>query len=306
MRDISDQQISIVRAEADARIEANRIALDAARVGLRIIRGEFRAIQGARLQLIGEYEPAQLGIRSDAMSRLRSAVATGDMTGAGDAAEIAARISEADYTSSSQFQAEQARTLYLLAQAEDLAGEQVDHAEAAVVRLEEAIESIQKSSSAQIAQMRLGLNEQIAHMRYNLDAELAALDQIYKQEAAQLNALWGINDGVLSVADAISALASAMGVTSEKSDVPQFANGGTHMGGLRIVGERGPELEATGPARYMNNSQLMSALGGGGDIDKMRQDLMAGLRAIEKNTREIKQIEQRWDRIGLPESREFA
>ncbi|MHA6686351.1 DUF4214 domain-containing protein [Mesorhizobium sp. A556] len=33
---------------------------------------------------------------------------------------------------------------------------------------------------------------------------------------------------------------------------PQFASGGDHMGGLRIVGERGPELEATGASRIFN------------------------------------------------------
>ncbi len=30
---------------------------------------------------------------------------------------------------------------------------------------------------------------------------------------------------------------------------PVFADGGYHMGGLRLVGERGPELEMTGPSR---------------------------------------------------------
>jgi hypothetical protein len=36
---------------------------------------------------------------------------------------------------------------------------------------------------------------------------------------------------------------------------PQFASGGDHLGGLRIVGERGPELEATGAARIFNATE---------------------------------------------------
>lgn len=39
-----------------------------------------------------------------------------------------------------------------------------------------------------------------------------------------------------------------------------FAAGGLHAGGLRIVGENGPELEATGPSRIWNAQQLGRAL----------------------------------------------
>lgn len=49
--------------------------------------------------------------------------------------------------------------------------------------------------------------------------------------------------------------------------IPGFAGGGNHAGGLRVVGERGPELEATGPARYWNASQttsMLAAAGSGG------------------------------------------
>jgi len=41
---------------------------------------------------------------------------------------------------------------------------------------------------------------------------------------------------------------------------PGFAAGGDHLGGLRIVGERGPELEATGPARIWNAGQTAAML----------------------------------------------
>lgn len=42
--------------------------------------------------------------------------------------------------------------------------------------------------------------------------------------------------------------------------VPAFANGGVHSGGVRLVGERGPELEITGPSRILNNSQTSNLL----------------------------------------------
>jgi hypothetical protein len=37
--------------------------------------------------------------------------------------------------------------------------------------------------------------------------------------------------------------------------IPAFATGGLHSGGMRLVGENGPELEVTGPARIFNARQ---------------------------------------------------
>ena len=48
-----------------------------------------------------------------------------------------------------------------------------------------------------------------------------------------------------------------------KSAIPKFALGGDHAGGYRIVGEDGPELEATGAARYFNAAQTRAMMGGG-------------------------------------------
>jgi len=42
--------------------------------------------------------------------------------------------------------------------------------------------------------------------------------------------------------------------------VPGFASGGTHSGGWRVVGERGWELEHTGPSRVVSNSDAKSML----------------------------------------------
>lgn len=42
---------------------------------------------------------------------------------------------------------------------------------------------------------------------------------------------------------------------------PRFAAGGNHAGGWRIVGERGPELEATGPSRIFNARDTAAILG---------------------------------------------
>ena len=56
--------------------------------------------------------------------------------------------------------------------------------------------------------------------------------------------------------------------------IPNFETGGDHTGGLRLVGERGPELEVTGPSRIFNASQTAAMLNGGNNqalIDEVRE-----------------------------------
>lgn len=90
--------------------------------------------------------------------------------------------------------------------------------------------------------------------------------------------------------------------------IPAFAGGGIHAGGLRVVGERGWELEATGPARIWNQQQLGQALGGGSDA------MVVELRALrEENQRQageivrlnlrVAKVLERWDGDGMPNAR---
>lgn len=47
---------------------------------------------------------------------------------------------------------------------------------------------------------------------------------------------------------------------ADERNLPRFADGGTHLGGLRLVGENGPELEVTGPSRIYNANQTQNLL----------------------------------------------
>jgi hypothetical protein len=88
--------------------------------------------------------------------------------------------------------------------------------------------------------------------------------------------------------------------------VNAFANGGMHSGGLRIVGENGPELEATGPSRIYNANQLGGMMGGSDaaeEIKSLRQELKSAMYQIAKNTGKSYDLLDRWDGDGLPETR---
>jgi hypothetical protein len=74
-------------------------------------------------------------------------------------------------------------------------------------------------------------------------------------------------------------------VTSLGGTVPAFATGGLHSGGMRLVGENGPELEVTGPARYYSAAETSSMMGGG-MVDELRglREEVAMLRAEARAT----------------------
>ena len=93
----------------------------------------------------------------------------------------------------------------------------------------------------------------------------------------------------------------------------QFAMGGYHTGGLRMVGERGPELEATGPSRIFSHNQT-SGMFRDPDLKEAVNELrreVSGLRGEQRqmqatNAKYVKRnydINRKWDVDGLPATR---
>jgi len=66
--------------------------------------------------------------------------------------------------------------------------------------------------------------------------------------------------------------------------VPGYAAGGNFGGGLRLVGENGPELEVTGPSRIFDARTTAAMLNGGGSDAAV----VAELRAVRAELEMIK------------------
>lgn len=77
------------------------------------------------------------------------------------------------------------------------------------------------------------------------------------------------------------------------NSVPGYALGGFHVGGLRLVGEEGPELEVTGPSRIYSARDTQEIFAGGSEttqeiraLRRQVQSLERLLYQVTKNTKE--------------------
>lgn len=97
--------------------------------------------------------------------------------------------------------------------------------------------------------------------------------------------------------------------------ISAFADGGLHSGGWRLVGERGPEIEAVGPARYWDASTTQRMLSGAGQsggydagaaayIAGLQEQLKAQTTAFLVMLDEHNRILRKWEGGGLPPTRE--
>ena len=131
------------------------------------------------------------------------------------------------------------------------------------------------------------------------EAELAAYDYNTALRA-QVEAL---NDAGKALDDFISKTArstieaarirglSAVGNTAAlaRLGVPGYASGGYHSGGLRLVGENGPELEVTGPSRIYNTQQTLGMVQGGNTarLEALVEKLTAEVANLRAETRAV-------------------
>ena len=132
--------------------------------------------------------------------------------------------------------------------------------------------------------------------------------QLETLEMQQVQAILGIQDTNESAATSLQSIQSLLAeFLGAGGRIPQFASGGYHSGGLRIVGENGPELEATGPSRIIPNNKI--SVGDDSELRRevaeMRTDLKTALVQIAKNTRKSSDTLNKFDYQGLPDSRGY-
>lgn len=417
------------KAEQDrlqAQLDANRRAQQTIRDITGDISQEVDRISRTLKGLVGDLLGPELS-RLQALETLRGALATGDLTGTGEAAGVAAQIDASQFATATDFARQQGQTAALLSEVAALGQDQLSDAERQIQALNrqsemmqtisedeiERLDGILEKAQGQIDELRgtgdkvTTIEEALGLLRESLEEEAEAREDLensthqeqidhlramLEEEQKQYNALMGIDTSILSVADALGAWRDEVARQNEKlaerakdqeekgefipawqnylaanqdvknvyegripdgarfdasdvqkvirdngidsaqafaewhwqnygrkegrsgweASVPQFASGGLHMGGVRVVGERGPELEFTGPSRIYSNAQSRSLLDLGPVVNALRQvearlsTVEAYARQTTKNTGQSAKYSKRWDIDGLPPTREVV
>jgi hypothetical protein len=129
--------------------------------------------------------------------------------------------------------------------------------------------------------------------------------------------LIAVSSAFASITDSATEAANALGSDKFKTRedyqfykttgvVPAFADGGFHSGGWRVVGERGPELEFTGPSRIVSNQSSNSLVDVSAllkEIAAMRDDMARIGAALARPANKSYQILDKWDTQGVAPER---
>lgn len=89
-------------------------------------------------------------------------------------------------------------------------------------------------------------------------------------KAAEATASSSLDVAAIQAQTLTSLQATLAAISDPKKYLQGYASGGTFSGGYRIVGENGPEIEATGPARIFDASQTARILNGSGSDSELR------------------------------------
>jgi tape measure domain-containing protein len=331
-RSIAAQQQEIQRAASSTASAINALtgvsnSLDAA----------LKRLRGSSDDTVRMLRAQAVMTLSSALVQARSGQSLAGVEGLQDALDTASQMDTALYGSLADFEREQGRTANLISELEKVNGKQLSVEEKLLKQYEAQLSKLDQEllfAQAQLDALNgvdssiLSVAEAIQAMNTSVVAALAAMggdtgknatpgnvgtlvESVYRSvlgrdaDAGGL-AYWknDVASGNIRLDQLEEAIRNAARANGE---IPAFASGGLHAGGLRLVGEKGPELEVTGPSRIYNASQTAAMLGGAGSTEELRalRGEVAGLRsalgAIAKYTESTAYGVRQMNEIGLPQ-----
>lgn len=172
-----------------------------------------------------------------------------------------------------------------------------------VKSVEAAIKALNGSLIASLAaKPATGAGSAVANTAAN---NATVVDTLYQQlfgrtADAGENKYWAdrLGSGNLPYAEIVAnmtqyASAADKAAMAAMGKVPAYASGGDHLGGLRLVGENGPELEVTGPSRIYNANQTASMMRSGGDSGATAAEMRALRKDVESNATYMAKLSKR-------------
>ncbi|MBD3762471.1 hypothetical protein [Rhizorhabdus sp.] len=314
------QQLAILKAETDKAAGAFTGKATAAQAQIAAAEAQVSAIEK---QISGIEEQIEIAkAQLEALDDIKDALTVGEATERLEAAKRAADAAEKQLAAFETVAEATPNIEQLLADMQS-AKAAADEARATMDKLTELHETELSFSDA----VKAYEDAKVARddlIRQITEAGFADLITVQQQTGAQLLAAYtdASNRAIQaegSAAAAIRAAQDAQAALAAANDnnpwaaylgnVPFFAAGGAHSGGLRIVGENGPELEATGPARYYSANRTADMVRGPSAEDigaAVRAELKPLLYPMLKAMTKLDDRTRRWDGDGMPTERDVA
>ncbi len=311
---IRDQQRAAKEA-LDDRLEALNDQMSGAAKAVReaegIVKMLGQAVRNTRIESV-ELSRSRRDAARDLLSSRAQQGVIGDTETLERALNTVAQPSERFYGTFSEYALEQAKTAHDIIALEDVAKDELTVEEKTLNAIERQIERERRQYEVEVEKMNAQL--EMARQQYEVEvekmnAQLEMSRQQIETGAGQLEFLESINEGIFSLPGALKdAVQSAYAIgsaSSKSSDLPAFASGGTHAGGWRIVGERGPELEYTGPSQIISSQQSAKMLNEDvvRELRELRRENASMQTAIAKHTNKSARQLERWEFGGMPQDR---
>lgn len=330
-------EINRIKAVESVRADANKQALSAAKDGLKAISSELSGITSALESLQG-LGVSQEVTRQKALAFLTKALNTGDLSGTGGAAKIAANIQAQEFRTAQDFNRQIAATKNVLSDLESSGMRQQSAAELTIERIESQTEAIKATSQQRIDAAKARSDAAIAVEKLNsdlmlvaaedrLERELTLLEENHQSEVDklealvtdaenQLNALRGIETGVYSVEEALQRVnESIRAEIAARARMENFLSfyPSDSISENDILPEFRTGSTVRAPSQILpqnmpvTQSQLNDVLAsdtkGAELMEMMYNTVKDGLFRISLNTRNMDKRFDVWDADGLPETR---
>ena len=291
---IYDDQVKAAQSAYDAQVKSSQSAIDG-------LSGSVNKLESFADSLKSTLEEMRPYTMSEAQAVVDRAIKTrniGNTDQLSSAVAAMQNIDTGNYATALDYQRDQLMNANRVESLKNIATGQLSSAEQSLKYAQEQLELLKVNHDAQAELLKTKFDEQIASISKVGEDQSAALDRQYEAAITQITALYGINNSVLSVANAMNGFMSAASADALLVSLPRFEAGGI-TSGLSLAGEI-PEAiiplpdGRRVPVQIQGNSDNYKEV-----VDELKL-LRAEFREMKLNTEKQSKTITKWDKKGMP------
>ena len=294
---IYDDQVKAAQSAYDVQVKSSQSAID----GLSSSVSNLKSFADSLKSTLEEMRPYTMTEAQAVVDRAIKTRNIGNTDQLSSAISAMQNIDTNNYSTALDYQRDQLMNATRVEALKNIANGQLSSAERSLKYAQEQLELLKVNHETQAELLKTKFDEQIASISKVGENQSAALDRQYEAAIAQITALYGINNSVLSVANAMSGFMSAASADASLISLPRFETGGI-TSGLSLAGEI-PEAIIPLPDGRRVPVQIQGNSDNYKEVVAELQGLRAEIRTMAGNTEKQTKTIVKWDKNGSPEVR---